>query len=75
MLIIQKLNNWLRLKSFSGIFGKVETPAVEKQEIETAKVSWYSGMFGKVETPIVQEQEIESAKVSWYRSMLDKCRF
>ncbi len=73
VIIGQKLNNWL--KSFSGIFGKVETPIVEKQEIEIAKVSWYSRIFGKVETPSVEKQEIEIVKVSWYRSLLDKYRF
>ncbi len=68
----QKLNSWL--KSFSGIFGKVETPIVEKQEIEIAKVSWYSRIFGKTETPSVEKQEIEATKVSWYRNIMDKYR-
>ncbi len=45
MLIRQKLNNWL--KSFSGMFGKVETPTAEEQEIEIVKVSWYRSILDK----------------------------
>ena len=52
MLIRQKVNIWL--KSFSGMSGKVETPAADKQEVEIAKesvstpnVSWYRSILGK----------------------------
>ncbi len=50
MLIRQKVDNWL--KSFSGIFGKVETPIIDKQEVEiakapttTANISWYRSLW------------------------------
>lgn len=52
MLIKQKVDNWL--KSFSGIFGKVEAPIIDKQEVEiakasatTANVSWYRSILNK----------------------------
>ena len=52
VLIRQKVNIWL--KSFSGMSGKVETPAVDNQEVEIAKesvstpnVSWYRRILDK----------------------------
>lgn len=52
MLIRQKVDNWL--KSFSGIFGKVDTPIIDKQEVEiakapttTANISWYRSILDK----------------------------
>lgn len=48
MLIRQTLTNWL--KSFSGVFGKVETPTVDKQTEDPASVpnfSWYRSILDK----------------------------